>query len=61
MTKKIKCYTKNGNIKIQEKRREKAIEVVCTHCHRKRMTLGNDRCLCFYCGKTFKIKGDYHD
>jgi len=57
----MRVINKNGTEKIQKKIRKEEIEVLCTHCHRKRMTHANERCKCFYCGKSFKIKGDYHD
>lgn len=49
---------RRGRVKIVRKMRKIAIKVRCKNpmCKKTRMTQANDRCKCFYCGKTIRIK-----
>ena len=44
-----------GKAKGVKKLRKVPVKVFCSRCKRPRMTLANDRCVCFFCGKTNKV------
>jgi hypothetical protein len=58
MTEYHKILRRNGKIDIIRKMRKIAIKVRCKNpmCNKTRMTRANDRCKCFYCGETIRIK-----
>ena len=46
---------RRGKVKVVKRMRRTPVRVFCSRCKRPRMTLANDRCVCFFCGKTNKV------